>query len=90
MASNDPSPEDSHEAKSLLGPQKQEESHISMTTESPKRESREIVTMTSTDPVIDNEVDRLDDLTRRFLLLLYPYVGHLKPLIFHLPQMEKN
>lgn len=72
MATNDPSPEDSHEAISLLGPQKQEESHISMTTESPKKESPEMVTMATTDPVIDNEVDRIDDLTRRFLLLLYP------------------
>ena len=70
MASNDPSPEDTHEEKSLLGPHDTETIQVSMTTETDTSEKDSAVTMTTEDTLTDDiNDDRIDDMTRRYVLL---------------------
>ena len=70
MASNDPSPEDTLEEKSLLGPHDTENIQVSMTTETDTSEKDSAVTMTTENTLTDDmNDDRIDDMTRRYVLL---------------------
>ena len=66
MASNDQSPEDANEGKSLLEPPDAEDDPVLMTTESQGNDKTAAVTMATSDPLTDDELDRIDDMTRRY------------------------
>ena len=66
MASNDQSPEDANEGKSLLEPPDAKDDPVSMTTESQGIAKTAAVTMATSDPLTDDEFDRIDDMTRRY------------------------
>ena len=70
MASNDPSPEETQEEKSLLGPDDTEDIQVSMTTEADSSEKDSAVTMTTEDTKADDiddiNDDRIEDMTRRY------------------------
>ena len=66
MASNDQSPEDSNEGKSLLEPPDAEDDPALMTTESQGNHKTAAATMATSDPLTDDEFDRIDDMTRRY------------------------
>ena len=75
MASNDPSPDDVHEEKSLLGPHDTDDIQVSMATEGETREESSLVTMTSDDTMTEDgddlNDDRIEDMTRRYCKPLY-------------------
>ena len=70
MASNDPSPEETQEEKSLLGPNDTEDIQVSMTTEADSSEKDSAGTMTTEDTMADDiddiNDDRIEDMTRRY------------------------
>ena len=70
MASNEPSPEDVQEEKSLLGTQDTDEIQVSMATEGETREESSPVTMTTDDTMTEDgddlNDDRIEDMTRRY------------------------
>ena len=67
MASNDPPPDDAHEAESLLEPPDTEDDQVFLATESPRNDRTDTVTMAMEDSLTNDEADRIDDMTRRFL-----------------------